>query len=157
MKAIKYQKGGKNKKKKEENGEVMSFEFKETPKQKAERNLTDAKLGSRFDSSGKRKKGEAKKLAKEMRKFTGLDKDKMDRQDRRETRKFERKFGEGQEGLDKFKEKQRKKNKRKRKSSIRKKARQTRRTARKNQARTAAAGIGFGGNNCTDAGCGAYN
>jgi len=50
--------------KKYEHGGVH-FDYTETPEQKGERLLRDLELGSRFDSEGKRKKGEAKKLAKD--------------------------------------------------------------------------------------------
>lgn len=89
MKIKKYQNGG------------TTFDYKETPRQKGERLLIDLELGSRFDSEGKRKKGEEKKLAKEMREFTGLDKEKMDRQAEKGT--IPARFrGRGQEGLDAY-------------------------------------------------------
>jgi hypothetical protein len=89
MKIRKYQNGG------------TTFDYKETPRQKGERLLIDLELGSRFDSEGKRKKGEEKKLAKEMREFTGLDKEKMDRQENKGT--IPARFrGRGQEGLDAY-------------------------------------------------------
>ena len=89
MKIRKYQNGG------------TTFDYKETPRQKGERLLIDLELGSRFDSEGKRKKGEEKKLAKEMREFTGLDKEKMERQAEKET--IPARFrGRGQEGLDAY-------------------------------------------------------
>ena len=99
--------------KKYEHGGVH-FDYTETPREKGERLLIDLELGSRFDSEGKRKKGEEKKLAKEMRKFTGLDKEKMERQERRESRRFERRFGEGQEGLDAYRDMMRRRNQRRR-------------------------------------------
>ncbi len=89
MKIRKYQNGG------------TTFDYKETPRQKGERLLIDLELGSRFDSEGKRKKGEEKKLAKEMREFTGLDKEKMERQENKGT--IPARFrGRGQEGLDAY-------------------------------------------------------
>ena len=94
--------------KKYEHGGVH-FDYTETPEQKGERLLRDLELGSRFDSEGKRKKGEAKKLAKEMRKFTGLDKEKMERQAERET--IPARFrGRGQEGLDAYRDMMRRRN-----------------------------------------------
>ena len=89
MKIRKYQNGG------------TTFDYKETPRQKGERLLIDLELGSRFDSEGKRKKGEEKKLAKEMREFTGLEKEKMERQAEKKT--IPARFrGRGQEGLDAY-------------------------------------------------------
>lgn len=96
--------------KKYEHGGVH-FDYTETPREKGERLLRDLELGSRFDSEGKRKKGEAKKLAKEMRKFTGLDKEKMERQAERET--IPARFrGRGQEGLDAYRDMMRRRNRR---------------------------------------------
>ena len=101
MKIRKYQNGG------------TTFDYKETPRQKGERLLIDLELGSRFDSEGKRKKGEAKKLAKEMRKFTGLDKEKMERQAEKGT--IPARFrSRGQEGLDAYIDMMRRRAKRKR-------------------------------------------
>ena len=48
-----------------------------------------------------------------MRKWTGLDLQKYDRESRREKKKFTRKYGEGQEGLDKYRDKQQRKRQRK--------------------------------------------
>ena len=96
--------------KKYEHGGVH-FDYTETPKQKGARLLSDLELGSRFDSEGKRKKGEAKKLAKEMRKFTGLDKEKMERQAEKGT--IPARFrGRGQEGLDAYRDMMRRRNRR---------------------------------------------
>lgn len=101
MRLRKYQNGG------------TTFDFKETPRQKGERLLMDLEFGSRFDSEGKRKKGEARKLAKQMREFTGLDKEKMERQAEKET--IPARFrGRGQEGLDAYRDMMRRRAKRKR-------------------------------------------
>ena len=79
------------------------FHIHDTPERKANRDIDAMAAGRRRNPDGTRKKGEAKKEAKAMRKWTGLDQQKYDKETRRETRKFERKYGEGQEGLDKFK------------------------------------------------------
>jgi hypothetical protein len=89
------------------------FHIHETPKMKAQRDLDAMAAGSRFNPDGTRKRGDARREAREMRKWTGLDQQKYDRELRREDRKFTRKYGEGQEGLDKFRDKQQKKRKRK--------------------------------------------
>tara|TARA_R100000152_G_C6633599_1_gene80410 strand:+ start:82 stop:576 length:495 start_codon:yes stop_codon:yes gene_type:complete len=94
-------------------GDEVDFGYAQSAVEKAKQDLDMMKLGSRFDESGKRKKGEAKKIAKMTRKWTGLDQQKYDREAKRESSKFERKYGEGQEGLDKFRDKQQKKRKRK--------------------------------------------
>ena len=79
----------------------VHFDYTETAEEKGERLLSDLELGSRFDSEGRRKKGEAKELAKMMREFTGLDKEKMERQAEKET--IPARFrGRGQEGLDAY-------------------------------------------------------
>ena len=88
------------------------FHVHDTPENKVQRDLDAMAAGSRFHPDGTRKKGEDKKMAKEMRKWTGLDQQKYDREARRESNKFERKYGKGQEGLDKYKKKQKRKNKR---------------------------------------------
>ncbi len=88
------------------------FHVHETAEQKAQRDLDAMAAGSRFNPDGTRKRGDARREAREMRKWTGLDQQKYDRELRRDKRKFERKYGKGQEGLDKFKKKQRRKNKR---------------------------------------------
>ena len=79
----------------------VHFDVTETPEEKGERLLIDLELGSRFDPEGRRKKGEAKELAKMMREFTGLDKEKMERQAEKET--IPARFrARGQEGLDAY-------------------------------------------------------
>ena len=127
-------------------GEV-DFTVKETAKDKAKRDLDMMKAGSRFDESGKRKKGEAKKMAKMTREYTGLDQQKYDKEAKKQKTHFRGK--EGQEGLDKFRQKQKKKSSG---GSKRKKARATRKAAR-SQKRSLAGGSGSG---CQGAGCGAY-
>jgi len=89
-----------------------AFHTHETPKDKAKRDLDMMQAGSRFDESGKRKTGEARKIAKMTRKFTGLDQQKYDREAKREKKSFRGKSG--QEGLDKLRTKLQKKAKRKR-------------------------------------------
>ena len=138
------------------------FHVHETKKQKAQRDLDAMEAGSRKNPDGTRKKGKAKKEAKEMRKWTGLDQQKYDREAKRESNKFERKYGKGKEGIDKYKDKQRKKNKRKKAiakinpfDAESKKARATRKTARKNKGREGESGKGVG-KNCGKDGCGAY-
>ena len=87
------------------------FSIKESAEDKAKRDLDIMKDGSRFDESGKRKKGEARKIAKMTREFTGLDQQKYDRQTKRAKKSFR---GEGgQKGLDKLKRKLQKKASRK--------------------------------------------
>jgi len=91
----------------------VHFDVTETPEEKGERLLIDLELGSRFDSEGNRKKGEAKKLAKMMRDFTGLDKEKMERQAEKGT--IPARFrSRGQEGLDAYIDMMRRRAKRKR-------------------------------------------
>ena len=89
------------------------FHIHETPEQKAQRDLDAMAAGSRFNPDGTRKRGDARREAREMRKWTGLDQQKYDRELRREERRFERKYGKGQEGLDKYRDKQQRKRKRK--------------------------------------------
>jgi len=83
------------------------FSIKESAKDKAERDLDMMKSGSRFDESGKRKKGEARKTAKMTREYTGLDQQKYDRQTKRAKTSFRGKGGA--EGLAKLKSKLQKK------------------------------------------------
>ena len=149
-------------KKKGDKGNGVDFSYTQSPKQKAQQDLDMMAAGSRFHPDGTRKKGEDKKMAKMTRKWTGLDQQKYDREAKRESNKFTRKYGEGQEGIDKFKNKQRKKNKRKKFiakinpfDAESKKARATRSTARKNRRREGESGKGVG-KNCTEKGCGAY-
>ena len=89
------------------------FHIHETPKMKAQRDLYAMAAGSRFNPDGTRKRGDARREAREMRKWTGLDQQKYDRESRREKKKFTRKYGEGQEGLDKYRDKQQRKRQRK--------------------------------------------
>ena len=128
-------------------GDKVDFTVKESAKDKAQRDLDMMKLGSRFDESGKRKKGEAKKMAKMTRKYTGLDQQKYDRDAKKQKTSFRGK--KGQEGLDKLKEKQKKKSSG---GAKRKKARATRKAAR-SQKQSLARGAGSG---WQGAGCGAY-
>ena len=99
-------------KKKDDTGGGIDFSYTQSPEDKALQDVEMMAAGSRFHADGTRKKGEDKKLAKEIRQWTGLDQQKYDRELRRENRRFERKYGKGQEGLDKFRDKQRKKNNR---------------------------------------------
>ena len=147
------------------------FHVHETKKQKAQRDLDAMAAGSRFNPDGTRKKGDARREAREMRKWTGLDQQKYDREGRREDRKFKRKYGEGQEGLDKYKEKQAKKRKRKKtigkiKKAVEKinpfdaqskKNRKSRRGARKTSSRVSGNRSGAG-SGCEKTGsCGAFD
>jgi len=146
-----------------------AFHTHETPEDKAKRDLDMMQAGSRFDESGKRKTGEARKIAKMTRKFTGLDQQKYDREAKREKKSFRGKSG--QEGLDKYRDRQQRKRQRKadwKKSGARKvltalnpfdaeskKARAARSTARKNERREKESGKGVG-KDCTEKGCTAY-
>tara|TARA_R100000808_G_C2111407_1_gene125347 strand:+ start:457 stop:870 length:414 start_codon:yes stop_codon:yes gene_type:complete len=95
----------------------VHFDVTETPREKGERLLIDLELGSRFDSEGNRKKGEAKKLAKMMRDFTGLDKEKIERQAEKGT--IPARFrGRGQEGLDAYRDMMRRRNRRRQNLNI---------------------------------------
>jgi len=89
-----------------------TFHTHETPKDKAKRDLDMMALGSRRNPDGTRKRGEARKQAKEIRQWTGLDQQKYDREAKREKTSFRGKSG--QEGLDKLRTKLQKKAKRKR-------------------------------------------
>jgi len=144
-----------------------TFHTHETPKDKAKRDLDMMQAGSRFDESGKRKTGEARKIAKMTRKFTGLDQQKYDREAKREKTSFRGKGG--QEGLDKYKDKQAKKRKKKKtigkiKKAVEKinpfdaqskKNRESRRGARKTSARVSGNRSGAG-SGCEKTGsCGA--
>jgi len=127
-----------------------AFHTHETPKDKAKRDLDMMQAGSRFDESGKRKTGEARKMAKMTRNFTGLDQQKYDREAKREKTSFRGK--EGQEGLDKLKKNLQKKNKKSTNKSRRKSAKTARKAVRSQKqslARTSGAG-------CQGSGCGAY-
>ena len=127
-----------------------AFHTHETPKDKAQRDIDMMQAGSRFDESGKRKTGEARKIAKMTRKFTGLDQQKYDREAKREKTSF--RGEEGQEGLDKLKKNLQKKNRKSRNKSKRKNARAARKAVRSQKeslARTSGAG-------CQGSGCGAY-
>ena len=83
---------------------TTDFSYTQSPQDKAQQDLDMMKAGSRFDESGKRKKGEAKKMAKMTRKWTGLDQQKYDRESRRIGRKFDRRMRkEDRDGkVDKF-------------------------------------------------------
>jgi hypothetical protein len=145
------------------------FHVHDTPKRKAQRDLDAMEAGSRRNPDGTRKKGKAKKDAKEMRKWTGLDQQKYDRDAKKQEKSFRGKSG--QEGLDKYRDKQQRKRQRKadwKKSGTRKvltalnpfdaeskKARAARSTARKNERREKESGKGVG-KDCTEKGCGAY-
>jgi len=127
-----------------------AFHTHETPKDKAKRDLDAMEAGSRFHADGTRKRGQDRKDAREMRKWTGLDQQKYDREAKREETSF--RGEEGQEGLDKLKKHLQKKNRKSRKKSKRKTARAARKAARSQKeslARTSGAG-------CQGAGCGAY-
>ena len=126
------------------------FHMHDTPERKAQRDLDAMAAGSRRNPDGTRKKGKAKKEAKEMRKWTGLDQQKYDREAKREKTSFRGK--EGQEGLDKLKKNLQKKNKKSRNKSRRKGAKTARKAVRSQKqslARTSGAG-------CQGSGCGAY-
>ena len=126
------------------------FHVHDTPEQKAQRDLDAMAAGSRFNPDGTRKRGEARKQAREMRKWTGLDQQKYDREAKREETSFRGK--EGQEGLDKLKKNLQKKNRKSRNKSRRKGAKTARKAVRSQKqslARTSGAG-------CQGAGCGAY-
>ncbi len=65
------------------------FSYTQSPQNKEQQDLEMMKAGSRFDESGKRKKGEAKKMAKMTREWTGLDQQKYDRDARSRRRLLE--------------------------------------------------------------------
>ena len=143
------------------------FHIHDKPGDKQKRDLSAMAAGSRRNPDGTRKKGEAKKEAKEMRKWTGLDQQKYDREAKREKTSFRGKGG--QEGLDKYKDKQAKKRKKKKtigkiKKAVEKinpfdaqskKNRESRRGARKTSARVSGNRSGAG-SGCEKTGsCGA--
>lgn len=88
-----------------------TFHVHESAQEKAQRDIDLIKSGA---TSGRGKDRQGRKVAREMRQWTDLPSEqKYERQTKREEKKFTRRYGEGQEGLDKFKKKQQKKRKRK--------------------------------------------
>ena len=142
---------GDPKKKGDKSGDV-DFSHTQSPTEKAKQDLDMMKLGSRFDESGKRKKGDAKKMAKMTRKWTGLDQQKYDRDTKRQKTSFRGKGG--QEGLDKLKKNLQKKNRRKGLGKVIKSGWD--RLTGKTVGKGGQAGSGFKPN-CKEGNCGAFD